>query len=105
MHRLKHFFSSVRQKRAANNDREAKRTVLEEVFNDLYDSRGRIYKINFVRGLFFGAGSALGGTLVIALVVWILSLFVNAPLVGDLFKNAQQSIEQTTEEATQNDSN
>lgn len=103
MHRLKHFFRSARQKHAANNDREAKRAVLEEVFNDLYDNRGRIYKLNFARGIFFGAGSALGGTIVIALVVWVLSLFVNAPLVGDLFKNAQQSIEQTTEDAAQND--
>lgn len=100
MHRLKNFVRRHRQKRAVKNDQEAKRVVLEELFNDLYDNRGRIYKLNFIRGVLFGAGSALGGTIVIAFVVWILSLFVNVPLIGDTFKNAQQSIERTTEEAT-----
>ena len=101
MHRLKAFFQRTRQNHAKKNDLNAKRTVLEEVFNDMYDSRGRIYKVNFVRGIFFGAGSAVGGTLVLSLVVWVLSLFVNAPLVGDLFKDAQHSLEQTTQEAEQ----
>lgn len=100
MHRLKHFFQNTREKRAVKNDREAKRTVLEEIFNDFYDNRARIYKVNFIRGILFGAGSAVGGTLVLALIVWLLSLFVNAPLIGETFKNAQQSIEQTSDEAT-----
>lgn len=105
MDRLKQFFKKKRENHAVKQDREAKRTSLEELFNDMYDARGRIYRVNFVRGIFFGAGSALGGTIVIALIVWILSLFVNVPLIGDVFKNAQQSIEQTTEEATQKTEN
>lgn len=100
MQRLKQFFRKKRETRAVKNDREAKRTVLEEIFNDLYDNRGRIYKMNFIRGILFGAGSAVGGTLVLALIVWLLSLFVNVPLIGETFKNAQQSIEQTTDEAS-----
>ncbi len=83
------------------NESEAKHVVLEELFNDLYRNRVRVYKINFVRGILFGAGSAIGGTIVLALIVWILSLFVNLPVIGDLFENAQQSIEQTTDEARQ----
>lgn len=78
------------------NETEAKRIVLEEIFNDIYSDRKRVYKINFFRGILFGAGSAIGGTIVLALIVWLLSLFVDAPLVGELFENAQQSIEQTT---------
>ena len=80
------------------NETEAQRIVLEELFNDLYRNRVRIYKVNFVRGILFGAGSALGGTLVIALIVWTLSLFVHLPVIGELFQNAQHSIEQTTED-------
>jgi hypothetical protein len=99
MNTLRAFFRGHKAKRAKTNDKNAKRTVLEELFNDVYDQRGRIYKVNFIRGIYFGAGSALGGTIVIALLVWVLSLFVNAPLIGDLFKNAQQSIEQTTQDA------
>lgn len=84
------------------NETEAQRVVLEELFNDLYRNRVRIYKVNFVRGILFGAGSALGGTIVIALIVWILALFVNIPVIGELFENAQHSIERTTNEAEQN---
>lgn len=81
-------------------ERESKKVVLDELFNDLYDDRKRIYKINFIRGILFGAGSAIGGTVVLALIVWILSLFVNAPFIGQLFENAQQSIERTTTESS-----
>ena len=83
------------------NETEAQRVVLEELFNDLDRNRVRIYKVNFVRGILFGAGSALGGTIVIALIVWTLSLFVNIPIIGELFENAQHSIERTTNEAPQ----
>lgn len=82
------------------NETEAQRAMLEELFHDLYRNRIRIYKVNFARGIFFGAGSALGGTLVLALIVWILSLFVNLPVIGEVFENAQHSIERTTNEAT-----
>ncbi len=35
--------------------------------------------MNFVRGVFFGFGSVLGGTIVIAIVVWVLSLLADIP--------------------------
>lgn len=101
MERLKKIFHRHHKGQEKKNEREAKKAVLDELFNDIYADRKRIYKINFIRGVLFGAGSALGGTIVIALIVWILSLFVNAPFVGELFENAQHSIERTTDEATQ----
>lgn len=101
MHKLKEYFKKRRVEHMKKNETEAKRATLDELFNDLYKNRVRIYKINFVRGLLFGAGSALGGTIVIALIVWTLSLFVNIPVIGELFENAQQSIERSTDEATQ----
>jgi len=101
MQRIKKIFKSHHEAQDKKSEREAKKAVLDELFNDIYTDRKRIYKLNFVRGILFGAGSALGGTIVIALIVWILSLFVNAPLVGELFENAQHSIQRTTEEATQ----
>lgn len=100
MHRLKQLLSTRKEQRTKKQERESKKVVLEELFNDLYDDRKRIYKINFIRGILFGAGSAIGGTVVLALIVWILSLFVNAPFIGQLFENAQQSIERTTTESS-----
>lgn len=99
MQRIKSFFSKRHQQKIRTDERSAKLATLEELFNDLYNDRHRIYKLNFVRGLLFGVGSALGGTVVIALVVWVLSLFVNVPFIGETFREAQQSIEQTTTES------
>ena len=101
MHKLKRYFENRREAHMKKNETDAQRAMLEELFNDLYRNRVRIYKINFARGVLFGAGSALGGTIVIALIVWTLSLFVNLPVVGELFEDAQHSIERTTNEATQ----
>ncbi|PSO44484.1 hypothetical protein BRC21_01315 [Candidatus Saccharibacteria bacterium SW_7_54_9] len=45
----------------------------------------RFITINFVRGLFFGLGSVVGATLLVALVLWLLNVFGGLPIVGDWF--------------------
>lgn len=74
----------------------ARRTIIEEMFNDLYNDRRNIYLMNFIRGIFFGIGSALGGTIIIGLIIWLLSIFVGLPGIGPVFEGAQESL-QTTE--------
>lgn len=64
----------------------AQRDLLEQLYDDHYTNRWRIYKINFVRGIFFGFGSVLGATIVVSLLIWVLSL-LNVP------DNLLQSIE------------
>lgn len=71
----------------------ARRTVVEEIFNDMYSDRVAIYKMNFIRGIFFGLGSVLGATVVVAFVLWILSFFVDLPLIGGAVEQAQDTIE------------
>lgn len=93
MERIKSFLRSLRKSVVEGETKGASAKLAEELFYDLYTDRKRIYKINFFRGIFFGAGSALGGTLVLALLVWILSLFVSLPLIGDIFQGAQNTIE------------
>lgn len=70
---MKNFWKSFMKKNRDNNERGARETVLEELFNDFNRNRFTIYKFNFMRGIFFGLGSVLGGTVVIALIVWILN--------------------------------
>lgn len=97
MDRIKTYLKKRSKTRTMSKEADAKRVVLEELFNDIYHDRKRIYKVNFVRGLIFGAGSVLGGTIIIALLVWTLSLFVNTPVIGEFFEGARDTIEQTSE--------
>ena len=97
MKRLQEFFQKLAKRTLDDRSKAASNKLSEELFYDLYADRKRIYKINFFRGIFFGAGSALGGTIVIALIVWILSLFVSLPFIGDVFQDAQRSIETRTD--------
>lgn len=74
----------------------ARRALLEELFNDLYNDRRNIYVMNFIRGIFFGFGTFLGGTIVVALVVWILTFFVQIPVIGPSLQEAQDKIQNST---------
>ena len=69
-------------------------SMAEDLFEDYYAHRGQVYKMNFVRGIFFGIGSVLGGTVIVALLLWVLSAFVQLPVIGQYFQNAQQTVEQ-----------
>lgn len=93
MKRIASILSRLKRKTVDEQEKAASSALAEELFYDLYKDRKRIYKINFFRGIFFGVGSVLGGTMVITLVVWLLSLFVGLPLIGDTFRDAQDTIE------------
>jgi len=62
-----------------DNEVGARRAVIEDLFYDFHRSRVQVYKMNFIRGIFFGVGSILGGTVVVALILWLLSLLVDLP--------------------------
>jgi hypothetical protein len=62
-----------------DNEAGARRAILEDLFYDFHKTRQQVYWMNFIRGLFFGVGSVLGGTLVIAILVWLLSLLTDIP--------------------------
>lgn len=52
-----------------------RKVFLDELFNDVYAKRKRIYTVNFFRGIFFGMGTFIGGTVGIAFIVWALTNF------------------------------
>lgn len=72
---------------ATENENGARKAILEDLFFDFHSSRRQVYWFNFVRGIFFGVGSIVGGTLVLALVVWILGFLVDLPGgIGDFIQ-------------------
>lgn len=72
-----------KQLRAAD-ERDARQAVIEDLFNDFNRNRFSVYKMNFIRGVFFGFGSFLGATLLVALFVSVLTLLSGwVPQIGD----------------------
>jgi hypothetical protein len=81
------FLKKAQKKISDDNTKGAQIGLLEEVFNDIYPNRWTVYKVNFFRGIAFGFGSAIGATVLIFLLVWLLNFFVNIPGgIGDFIQ-------------------
>lgn len=74
-----------------DNENGARMAVIEDLFNDFHRNRHQVYFFNFVRGIFFGLGSALGATVVLALLIGLLSVFTDIP--GGIGDFVQQIID------------
>lgn len=83
------------QKIADNEVKGSAQAIVEELFEDYYKHRLEIYELNFFRGIFFGFGTAIGGTIMIAILIWVLSLFNQLPFVGDFVNTVTNSIQAT----------
>lgn len=90
---IKHVVHKVTKKLKKDNEDGARKAILEDLFYDFNRSRAEVYKMNFIRGIFMGVGTVIGGTVVIALIVWILGFFVNIPGIGDGADQLQQTIQ------------
>ena len=73
----------IREKKLEKKDLTAEEAILEDLFYDFYRNRGKVYKMNFYRGIFFGLGTFLGGTVIVAIVVFILT-WISSTLPRDL---------------------
>lgn len=76
-----------------DNERGARHDLIEELFYDFHQSRKQVYLMNFIRGLFFGFGSVLGGTILVAIAVWVMSQFVDWPGIGDYFESLRDTLQ------------
>ncbi len=77
----------------SKGEQGANNAVFEEFFQDYYKRRHQIYWLNFFRGVWFGLGAFIGGTLVIAVVLWLLSLFHQIPFLSGVVEAIERSIE------------
>ena len=89
----KKIISKIKNRFKKDNERGSRENLIEELFYDFNKSKVEVFKMNFIRGIFFGLGSVIGGTVVIALFAWLLSLFVDLPGVGKSIEQIQQTIE------------
>lgn len=75
-------------------NREEIARALEILFTRDFISRKQLYYENFMRGIFFSIGGIIGATIVIALLIWLLSLFGEVPFIGPLLDKTKDTLEQ-----------
>lgn len=87
-------FQKAADKAKADNERGARTAMIEELFHDFNRNRHQVYWMNFIRGIFFGLGSVLGGTIVVAILIWILAHVGNwIPGLHDFFQALTQTLQ------------
>lgn len=67
--------------------------AVQMIVDSGYSSEGRIYRINFIRGIFVGMGSAVGGIIALTFILWVLSLFSELPIFGGIVETIQNTID------------
>ncbi len=66
-------------------------------FLEYIQSGKRIMWLNFKAGIAKGFGITLGMTVVLGILIWVLTLLVDLPLVGEYFKDAQTYVAEYAE--------
>jgi hypothetical protein len=67
--------------------------MLENIYESGYIDRNQAYKTSFIKGLVSGLGGVLGATILIALLLWILTLFKQVPLVGPFLEKVRTTVQ------------
>lgn len=85
---------SQKKQKLTTKDYERLGRTLESIFEGGYVNPWRVYRINMLRGVFFGFGSVIGGTIIITVLLWLLSAFTEFPIIGDIAETFRSSIGQ-----------
>ncbi len=92
---IKSHINNVKKKIGRDQSIGAQRDLLDQLFNDHYRNRWNIYKMNFIRGIFFGVGSVLGATIVVSILIWALSQFIQLP--DNILQQVENKQQQTVQ--------
>jgi hypothetical protein len=66
-------------------------------FLEYLKSGRRIFWVNFRAGMAKGLGVTVGMTVILGILVWLLTMLVDLPLVGEYFKDAQSYVTEYAE--------
>lgn len=67
---------------------------LEYFYEVSHPHWGRVIGFSFIKGLATGFGVFVGGTIVVALLLWILSGIGQIPFLNDITDSAKETLEQ-----------
>lgn len=76
----------------SSKDYEQLGRMLENIYSSGYIDKNQTYKNSFVKGVMGGLGGVIGATIVVALLVWVLSLFHEVPLIGPFVDKVEQTV-------------
>lgn len=65
---------------------------LQQFYNLGYVSKKQAILFSFYKGVASGFGAIIGGTIIVALLIWILSQFGQVPLAGHFVNSIRQTI-------------
>lgn len=81
-----------RPKQTAKADPTDLGRMLVNIYESGYLDSNQAYKMSFIKGVLAGFGGVIGATIVIALVIWVLSLFSEVPLIGRFVESIEQTV-------------
>lgn len=76
-----------------NSDYEKIGRMLEDVVASGTGNYKKLLWYNFVKGLAYGFGIFLAGTVVVAIVISVLNLFNDVPIIGPFVQNIINSLQ------------
>lgn len=71
--------------------------MLISIYESGYLDQKKAYKMSFIKGMLAGFGGVLGATILVAFLLWALSLFSNVPFIGRIAQNVTHTIETSTQ--------
>lgn len=84
--------ASVKKQMSHKEREDFTKQQLEYFFEMSHPKWGRVIKYSFIKGIATGFGVFLGGTILIALLLWILSLLGQVPFLNDIADSAKDTL-------------
>jgi tetrahydromethanopterin S-methyltransferase subunit D len=66
--------------------------MMQNIYESGYIDRNQFYKMSFIKGVVTGLGGVVGATIVVAIVLWILSVINYVPLVGPIIEPIRDTL-------------
>lgn len=69
---------------------------LWNIYESNYKNRKRAYWFTFTKGMVYGFGIFLGGTILVAFLLWSLNFFEQVPLISPVVEKINRAITEPT---------